>query len=127
MRTYLELFAERFARERLAAVARAQADVPAGLPEVLFVCVHNAGRSQMAAGLLDHRANGTVHVRSAGSDRLEVNVAEHATLATGVAGQVAPGDSRGKCIGLASRATQLLGRAKQPRRQVAVGLHRRPE
>jgi arsenate reductase (thioredoxin) len=67
VRTYLELFAERFARERLAAVARAQADVPAGLPEVLFVCVHNAGRSQMAAGLLDHRAKGTVHVLSAGS------------------------------------------------------------
>jgi protein-tyrosine-phosphatase len=37
-------------------------------PEVLFVCVHNAGRSQMAAALLDHRAAGRVHVRSAGSD-----------------------------------------------------------
>jgi arsenate reductase len=39
-----------------------------GPPEVLFVCVHNAGRSQMAAALLDHHANGTVVVRSAGSD-----------------------------------------------------------
>jgi protein-tyrosine-phosphatase len=42
-------------------------------PEVLFVCVHNAGRSQMAAALLDHHANGQVVVRSAGSapaDRL---------------------------------------------------------
>ncbi len=67
VRTYLELFAERFARERLAAVARSQAGVSGGLPEVLFVCVHNAGRSQMAAGLLDLRAKGTVHVRSAGS------------------------------------------------------------
>jgi len=37
-------------------------------PEVLFVCVHNAGRSQMAAGLLDHRAAGRIVVRSAGSD-----------------------------------------------------------
>ncbi|MGI8564013.1 MAG: arsenate reductase ArsC [Candidatus Dormibacter sp.] len=37
------------------------------VPEVLFVCVHNAGRSQMAAGLLDHHAQGRVHVRSAGS------------------------------------------------------------
>jgi protein-tyrosine-phosphatase len=37
-------------------------------PEVLFVCVHNAGRSQMAAALLDHYANGKVVVRSAGSD-----------------------------------------------------------
>jgi arsenate reductase len=36
-------------------------------PEVLFVCVHNAGRSQMAAALLDHHANGSVVVRSAGS------------------------------------------------------------
>jgi protein-tyrosine-phosphatase len=37
------------------------------VPEVLFVCVHNAGRSQMAAALLDHYADGRVHVRSAGS------------------------------------------------------------
>ena len=37
------------------------------VPEVLFVCVQNAGRSQMAAGLLDHHAHGRVHVRSAGS------------------------------------------------------------
>jgi arsenate reductase len=38
------------------------------VPEVLFVCVHNAGRSQMAAALLDHHAKGKVSVRSAGSD-----------------------------------------------------------
>jgi len=37
------------------------------VPEVLFVCVHNAGRSQMAAALLDHHAQGRVRVRSAGS------------------------------------------------------------
>ena len=37
-------------------------------PEVLFVCIHNAGRSQMAAALLDHHAGGQVVVRSAGSD-----------------------------------------------------------
>jgi arsenate reductase len=36
-------------------------------PEVLFVCVHNAGRSQMAAGLVKLRSQGRVHVRSAGS------------------------------------------------------------
>jgi len=41
-------------------------------PEVLFVCVHNAGRSQMAAGLLALRSGGSVDVRSAGS-----NPAEH--------------------------------------------------
>jgi arsenate reductase (thioredoxin) len=38
------------------------------MPEVLFVCVHNAGRSQMAAALLDHLAGGRVTVRSAGSE-----------------------------------------------------------
>jgi arsenate reductase (thioredoxin) len=38
-----------------------------GRPEVLFVCVHNAGRSQMAAALLEHYAAGRVVVRSAGS------------------------------------------------------------
>jgi protein-tyrosine-phosphatase len=45
----------------------------ADVPEVLFVCTHNAGRSQMAAALLDHEAAGRVHVTSAGSqpaDRL---------------------------------------------------------
>ena len=36
-------------------------------PEVLFVCIHNAGRSQMAAALLDHQAAGKVRVTSAGS------------------------------------------------------------
>jgi arsenate reductase len=46
------------------------------LPEVLFVCTHNAGRSQMAAALLHHYAQGGVHVRSAGSTpAAEVNPA----------------------------------------------------
>ena len=45
-------------------------------PEVLFVCVHNAGRSQMAAGLLEHRSKGRVAVRSAGSTPAdEINAA----------------------------------------------------
>ena len=39
----------------------------ADIPEVLFVCTHNAGRSQMAAALLDHQAAGRVRVTSAGS------------------------------------------------------------
>src|SRR5215471_14609311 len=39
----------------------------ADVPEVLFVCIHNAGRSQMAAGLLAHHARGAVRVTSAGS------------------------------------------------------------
>lgn len=41
------------------------------VPDVLFVCVHNAGRSQMAAGLLAKHARGKVHVRSAGSTPAE--------------------------------------------------------
>jgi arsenate reductase len=41
------------------------------VPEVLFVCVHNSGRSQMAAALLQRRAGGLVHIRSAGSDPAE--------------------------------------------------------
>jgi arsenate reductase len=41
--------------------------MPDRVPEVLFVCVHNAGRSQMAAALLDHHAHGRVVVRSAGT------------------------------------------------------------
>jgi arsenate reductase len=39
-----------------------------GPPEVLFVCVHNAGRSQMAAALLERRVGGAVEIRSAGSE-----------------------------------------------------------
>jgi protein-tyrosine-phosphatase/DNA-binding transcriptional ArsR family regulator len=65
---FLPLFVHRFARERLRALAQAQGAVVTDRPEVLFVCVHNAGRSQMAAALLDHHARGRVHVRSAGSD-----------------------------------------------------------
>jgi arsenate reductase (thioredoxin) len=64
----LPLFVHRFARERLGALAQAQGAIMRDVPEVLFVCVHNAGRSQMAAALLDHHAKGKVHVRSAGSD-----------------------------------------------------------
>jgi protein-tyrosine-phosphatase len=49
------------------ALAQAQDLVAVDQPEVLFVCVHNAGRSQMASGLLKLRSNGRIHVRSAGS------------------------------------------------------------
>jgi arsenate reductase len=52
------------------------------VPEVLFVCVHNAGRSQMAAALLDHHAQGRVRVRSAGSaPAADVNPAVVAAMA----------------------------------------------
>jgi arsenate reductase len=51
----------------------------ADIPEVLFVCTHNAGRSQMAAAMLDREAAGCVHVTSAGSqpaDQLNPAVVE---------------------------------------------------
>lgn len=64
---YLPVLTRRFARERLRALMLVQGVVVFETPEVLFVCVHNAGRSQMAAALLDHHAKGRVHVRSAGS------------------------------------------------------------
>ena len=54
------------------------------VPEVLFVCVHNAGRSQMAAALLDRYAAGRVRVRSAGSaPSSEINPAVTAGFALG--------------------------------------------
>jgi arsenate reductase len=64
---YVPIFVRRFARERLRALAQVQGAIIKDVPEVLFVCVQNAGRSQMAAALLDYHAQGRVHVRSAGS------------------------------------------------------------
>ena len=61
------MLAHRFARERLKALAQAEGKLGKEQPEVLFVCVHNAGRSQMAAGLVKLRSEGRIHVRSAGS------------------------------------------------------------
>ena len=67
IQAFVPLFAERFTRERLRAIATNEGAILKEVPEVLFVCVHNAGRSQMAAALLDHHAEGRVRVRSAGS------------------------------------------------------------
>ena len=61
---------------------KAQGAIVSDVPEVLFVCVHNAGRSQMAAALLDHHAKGRVHVRSAGSHPADqINPAVTAAMA----------------------------------------------
>jgi protein-tyrosine-phosphatase len=68
---FVPVLAHRFARERLKALAQAEGRIVKDVPEVLFVCVQNAGRSQMAAGLMALRAEGRVHVRSAGSDPAE--------------------------------------------------------
>ncbi len=65
---FIPLLAERFARERLKALAKVEGHGPGGTPAVLFMCVHNAGRSQMAAGWLRHLAGDRVIVWSGGSE-----------------------------------------------------------
>jgi protein-tyrosine-phosphatase len=64
---FVPVLAHRFARERLRALAQYEGALVKEQPEVLFVCVHNAGRSQMAAALVKLRSRGRIHVRSAGS------------------------------------------------------------
>jgi arsenate reductase (thioredoxin) len=79
---YLPVLAHRFARERLRALGQAEGTISKHVPEVLFVCVQNAGRSQMAAALLKRRAGGRVHIRSAGSEPADrINPAVVAALA----------------------------------------------
>ena len=67
VKTYLPVLAVRFAGERLAALAQASGKLAKPVPEVLFVCTQNSGRSQIAAALLRRLAGEKVHVRSAGS------------------------------------------------------------
>jgi arsenate reductase len=67
MVNFLPLLAGRFARDRLWALAQAEGRVEKTKPEVLFVCVRNAGRSQIAAALTHHLSDGWIGVRSAGS------------------------------------------------------------
>jgi len=64
---FLPVLVARQAREQLMATAQAQGKIAKKVPELLFVCVHNAGRSQMAAALAEHLSARRVHVRSAGS------------------------------------------------------------
>jgi arsenate reductase len=67
VKTHLPSLAEKFARDRLTALAQSKGLIAKRVPEVLFVCVQNSGRSQIAAGLTRHIAGDRVHVRSAGS------------------------------------------------------------
>ncbi|GAA4393348.1 MULTISPECIES: arsenate reductase ArsC [Brevibacterium] len=67
IRDHLAILAERFAADRLRALALAQGKIETTVPQVLFVCVHNVGRSQIASALLAHYAGDRVEVRSAGS------------------------------------------------------------
>ena len=64
---YLPSLTAHFAADRLSALAATTATDRVGTPEVLFVCVQNAGRSQMAAAILRHLAGDRVGVRTAGS------------------------------------------------------------
>jgi arsenate reductase len=78
---FVPVLAHRFARERLRALGQAEGTITKEQPEVLFVCVQNAGRSQMAAGLVKLRSEGRIHVRSAGSAPAEeVNAAVIAAM-----------------------------------------------
>ena len=80
--TYLPLLAEKFAKERLRALGRLDGSLPSTAPGVLFLCVHNAGRSQMAAGWLRHLAGDAVVVWSGGSEPgSEINPAAVAAMA----------------------------------------------
>ena len=79
---YLPLFAERFARQRLRALARVEGRAIDARPIVLFLCVHNAGRSQMALGWFNHLAGDRAVAWSGGSEPgTEVNPAAMAAMA----------------------------------------------
>jgi arsenate reductase len=79
---FLPLMAERFARQRLHALARVEGRRDDGVPIVLFLCVHNAGRSQMALGWFNHLAGDRAIAWSGGSNPAgEVNPAAVAAMA----------------------------------------------
>ena len=65
---FLPLLAERFARQRLRALAQVEGKSDNGLPTVLFLCTHNAGRSQMAMGFFEHLAGDNAVAWSGGSE-----------------------------------------------------------
>lgn len=66
--TFVPVFLERFTRERLSAIARTQGKIPADRPLVVFLCVQNAGRSQIAAGWAQHLGGDALEIFSGGSD-----------------------------------------------------------
>jgi arsenate reductase len=65
---FLPLLAERFARQRLHALAKVEGRTHDGKPTVLFLCTHNAGRSQMALGFFEHLAGDAAVAWSGGSE-----------------------------------------------------------
>lgn len=81
MVNFLPLLAERFARQRLQAMAKVEGHGADGQPVVLFLCVHNAGRSQMALGFFNHHAAGRAIAWSGGSEPGEqINAAAVAAM-----------------------------------------------
>ncbi|WP_236004397.1 arsenate-mycothiol transferase ArsC [Nonomuraea antri] len=79
VREHLFTLTERLAEERLTALAQTRGAIGKPVCEVLFVCTHNAGRSQIAAALTRHHARGQVNVRAAGThpaDEIEPAVLE---------------------------------------------------
>jgi protein-tyrosine-phosphatase len=68
IKDYIPVFVDKFARQRLRAFGQAEGLIMKDRPSVLFVCIHNAGRSQMAAALTQHLSGGKVNVWSAGSE-----------------------------------------------------------
>ena len=79
---FLPLLAERFARQRLHALGRVEGKISDGKPTVLFLCTHNAGRSQMAMGFFTHLAGDRAVAWSGGSEPgHEINPAAIAAMA----------------------------------------------
>ena len=107
--------AERFARQRLQALAKVEGMATDGLPVVLFLCVHNAGRSQMALGWFNHLAGDRAVAWSGGSEPgTEINPAAVEAMA-----EVG--------IDITERVPQALDRRDRPgrRRRHHHGLRRR--
>lgn len=79
---FLPLLAERFARQRLDALAKVEGKALDGKPVVLFLCTHNAGRSQMALGFFTHHAGDAATAWSGGSEPgVQVNPSAVAAMA----------------------------------------------
>lgn len=82
VRTWVPVLVERLTNDRLRALVRIESDPTDLNPSVLFLCVHNAGRSQMAAGWMRHLAGDQVEVFSGGSEPAEaVNAAAVGAMA----------------------------------------------
>ncbi len=82
IRTWVPVLVEKLTNDRLRALVRIESDPTDLNPSVLFLCVHNAGRSQMAAGWMRHLAGDQVEVFSGGSEPADaVNAAAVAAMA----------------------------------------------